>query len=86
MTSREPEWDEQSQAEMLALDQYRADLCPNCKGDLHETTDVANDDGYRLTPPIRCHRCTGLSRSADRYKAEPHPEALLHIVEPRRRR
>lgn len=71
---------------MLALDQYRADLCPTCHGDMHETTAIENDGGYRALAPIRCHRCAELSRSAERYKGEPSPESLLHQVELRPRR
>jgi hypothetical protein len=85
-TVREPEWSEQDQFLMLALARYRDDLCPSCHGDMHETTDIANDDGYRSLPPIRCHRCTELARSAERYRDEPHPGALLHQVVVRNRR
>lgn len=83
VTVREPEWSDQDQLLMLALARYRGDLCPICHGDMVETTDIANDDGYRALPPIRCHRCTALGRSAEQYKDEPHPQALLHQVIPR---
>jgi len=71
---------------MLALSLYRDGLCPTCRGDMHETTAIENDEGYRALPPIRCHRCAELARSAERYQNEPLPQSLLHQVELKPRR
>jgi hypothetical protein len=68
---------------MLALQEWREARCRGCGGDLAETTDPDREDGYRPLLPVRCHRCTALSRSEETYrKADaPHPHALIHRVE-----
>jgi hypothetical protein len=75
---------------MLALALYRDSRCHQCGGNLAETTSPDNDGSpgngaYVPLPPIRCHRCTALSRSEKRYRDEKaeHPHALMHQVEHR---
>lgn len=86
VTSSEPEWDETQRSWMLALAKWRDQRCNRCGGDLEETTDEENDgtpghSDYRPLPPLRCHRCTALSVSEDKYRATTHPHALIHRVE-----
>lgn len=71
---------------MLALAEYRNSMCGRCGGDLHETTDPANEGAYRPKLPIRCHRCDGLIRSEEAYVKADRPQALLHTVEHKPRR
>lgn len=78
---------------MLALALWRDSRCRSCGGDLVETTAPENDgspgsSSYRPLPPVRCHRCTALAASEERYRKNDHPHALIHRVElqpPRRR-
>jgi len=70
---------------MLALAEWRNSRCNRCGGDLAETTDEHNDGspghaGYAPAPPVRCHRCTALSRSEKAYRDAEHPHALIHQV------
>lgn len=73
---------------MLALATRRDTTCSGCGGDLTETTAPENDGSpgngaYLPLLPVRCHRCTALSKSEASYrdqKAE-HPHALIHRVE-----
>jgi hypothetical protein len=98
ITTRESEWDEQQQAEMLALDLYRAGLCHRCHGALEETTSPAHDGDnpqgthvYKAARKVRCHRCTASMDSDREHSGNPlvkHPAAVQHYVElvPRGRR
>jgi uncharacterized protein with PIN domain len=80
----ESEWDDQSQAEMLALAAYRKTRCPNCGGDLGETTAAENEDRYLHEPPLQCFRCVGLARSAEAWKDRDHAHTYLHLVKLKR--
>ena len=80
------EWDEHSQAEMLALAAYRAGLCPNCSGRLEETTAPENEDRYRAELPLVCHRCKAFAVVHDEYRDQPHPHSFLHLVRLRPKR
>lgn len=82
----ESEWDEQSQAEMLALAAYRAGLCPNCNGRLEETTAPENEDRYHAELPLQCHKCKTFAVQYDKYRDAPHSHALLHLVKLRPKR
>ena len=82
----EPEWDEHSQAEMLALAAYRAGLCPNCNGRLDETTAPENEDRYAAELPLQCHRCKAFAVVHDNYKDEHHSHTFLHLVRLRPKR
>lgn len=73
---------------MLALALHRASRCNQCGGDLAETTSPDNDGSpgngvYLPLLPVRCHRCTALSKSEERYRKDKaeHPHALMHRVE-----
>lgn len=65
---------------MLALAVHRDSLCPNCGGNLAETTDVENRSRYRPELPTKCYRCEGFSISHDTYAEHPHPTSYLHEV------
>lgn len=72
---------------MLALALWRDERCSGCGGDLVETTAEEHDgspghSGYRPLLPVRCHRCTALAASEEKYRKDsPHPHALIHRVE-----
>jgi hypothetical protein len=71
---------------MLALHLWQDLRCHRCGGDLTETTDPANDgspgnSAYRAQEPVRCHRCTALAVSEERYRKNDHPHALIHRVQ-----
>lgn len=75
---------------MLALAAWRDSRCGGCGGDLAETTspDMDGSPGngtYVPLLPIRCHRCTALSKSEADYRKQKaeHPHALMHRVEAR---
>lgn len=76
---RQPEWDEGERAWMLGLALYRSSRCPNCDGDLAETTDEDNEDGYTSTS-VRCHKCTQIARASKKlYDGEVEaPHTYLH--------
>jgi len=76
-TTREPEWDEDTRNLVLALD--RAPLCPACGGPAELCQDIANQDHWRVQPPIRCHRSTALRQAQRALTEETNPvlEALL---------
>ncbi|HEY9414796.1 MAG TPA: hypothetical protein VIQ30_08575 [Pseudonocardia sp.] len=76
VTVREPEWDEEQQALMLALDLHEALTCSGCGGYLPHTTAPEADDAYKAELPIRCHRCTAIAIGADAYSDTPHAHAL----------
>lgn len=76
------EWDEQEQGWMLALAQYEATLCPQCKGSLVETTKAENEDAYEPDLPYTCHRCVAIARSYEAYADQPRPHTFVHRVKP----
>src|SRR5690606_3854254 len=57
VTTREPEWDDESRAYVLALAEYERSVCGGCGGWLPETTDPKNEGRYVSKGAIRCHRC-----------------------------
>lgn len=57
---------------MLALDAWRATRCEGCGGDLNETL---THEEWEAVPPLRCHRCTAIQISQDRFDG-PQPGAL----------
>lgn len=77
----ESEWDEQQQAWMLALGEYRASRCPcGCGEPARET--LSNEDSgpaYHVPPPLRCRARDALS-IAQASNKNPRPEALLYRV------
>ena len=84
MTVREPEWDEQEQAWILALAEVRSWLCPcGCGQDRREAWDPAAEGKWRATV-TRCHARTAISAAMKPYAESPQPEALLFGAELRR--
>lgn len=76
MTTREVEWDEQEQAWMLALAEYRACLCEAGHW-LPETTALEADGDWTVDPPVKCHACVATAIVADHYaKANPKQSHL----------
>lgn len=80
ITTVEPEWDEDETSLMLALHALELDTCSGCNGRLSETTLPENDDNYKVDPPERCHKCTVLSKAADKYTESDAPTALRFIA------
>lgn len=76
------EWDEQEQGWMLALGQYEETLCPNCRGDLTQTSKPENEYRYAAELPLTCHRCVAFAASHDTYADHRDSRALLHRVSP----
>lgn len=68
---------------MLALQMYRAGLCPHCKRPLRECADPESDGKWRVPPPTRCHATTALSIAAKQYDDTPQADALLFRTERR---
>lgn len=73
---------------MVALATWKDTRCTGCGGDLTETTspDMDGSPGngkYLPLLPVRCHRCTALSKSEASYREQKaeHPHALIHRVE-----
>lgn len=83
VTTREPEWDEEQQALMLAHLMHERLTCSGCGGHLPDTTDPKADGAYIADEPIRCHRCTAIAMRAEQYRESPQPQALMF---PTRRR
>ena len=77
MTTVEPEWTEEEQAVMLALQQWREGLCPSCGLPRDECMDPRNEDRYEAIVS-RCHATTAMIRAAERYRESPQPDALLY--------
>lgn len=91
VTTTEPEWSEQDQAWLLALQMWRDSLCQRCGGHGAETTNPANDRNnpqalgiYRALPPIECHRCTALMTVEREYLDDKR--GLIHRVQLKPRR
>jgi hypothetical protein len=83
VATREPEWDAGQRGWMLALAEYRAGRCPDCRGELKQTLSIEDWD---VEPPIRCHRCTAIAEAAsDHAKDHKHMHALRWLATPRRR-
>ena len=63
VTTREVEWDPDQQALILALAEYRKQICEGCNGYLPETTVPANEGRYDVVGPFLCHSCEALGRT-----------------------
>jgi hypothetical protein len=68
---------------MLALQAYEDLACAGCGGLLSDTTAEGAEDGYRVPPPTRCHRCTAIGQASEDYRETNQPQALLYRVERR---
>lgn len=75
----EPEWDEQEQTVMLALQRFNAETCPACGGPLALCTDPKNEGKYKTGLPVRCHATTSKMRAAEPYQDQPDYGALMFI-------
>ena len=79
----EPEWDEEQQTWMLALQFYRDGLCPKCGGPLDECRGVENEFRYTVDPPERCHKTTAIHVASEPYRKEKKvavPDALVYSL------
>lgn len=83
----EVEWDDVERGWMVALDLYRASLCPHCGQDLEFCQDPEFDTKWEVRPPRRCYWTTALARTKTaREKSDQvveFPEALLFGVRPK---
>lgn len=85
MTRREPLYTEQDRAELLALAEYRAALCPACGGPLSEcTSHEATGPKFRATYTI-CRRRDSLSAAQAAKSDMERPERAVWSVEMIRR-
>lgn len=78
-TTREAEWTELDQAEMLALAEYRSSLCPLHGGPLEECQTGERDGGPVFEAHgIRCRvRFEQLLVQAGDERMKEHPESML---------
>lgn len=53
---------------------YRDKECGGCGLPLTECTAPANEDRYKVPPPVRCHACTAIAKTQRR--GYPVPQAL----------
>lgn len=86
VTCREPEWDEEERAWMLAWLTYDANVHEACGHYLPDSTALEGDEGYEVPEAIRCHACTARVQAFARYSESPAPEALLFPARRRERR
>lgn len=80
----EPEWDEEQQSWMLALQYYRDGLCPKCGSPIDECHAPENEGRYEVPPPERCHKTTALHHASEPYRTNKDikaPDALLYRVQ-----
>lgn len=84
MTTREPLYTDQDRAELYALAEYRAGLCPACAGPLEEcTSHEATGPKFRASWTL----CRRREQSSIAQKASEfdHPEAQIWSVTAMRR-
>jgi hypothetical protein len=84
VTTRESEWTEEDRAEVLALAEYRASLCPGgCGHPTSETTSREGEGPDYNAKSTTCRACAALleaQRGADEGKPGPdHAARLWHI-------
>jgi hypothetical protein len=76
VTTRDVEWDEQQQALMLALAEYRSMSCEGCGGWLPDTTaDGVDATDFEVPGPMKCHQCVAISIHAEAFAKngkQPH--------------
>lgn len=65
---------------MLALDAYRAQLCPSCGRPLSVCTDPESDGKWQVPAPTRCHATTAVLIAREQ-NTNPQPGALLFHAE-----
>lgn len=74
IATTEVEWDQDEQALMLALEEYRLLYCDGCGGSLEETMNPENEFAYTAKGPWLCWGCQAVGRARDRF-VETHPNA-----------
>jgi len=62
---------------MLALQAYKASLCPLCGAPLSVCTDPDNEMKFNGGQPIRCHATTARQAAMEPYRDQPYKEALM---------
>jgi len=72
----EPQWDEQSRAEMLALAVLEAQECPLCGGPRSECQAPDADDAY-IAESVRCAKATAVAIAQEQAQDAPQPQARL---------
>jgi hypothetical protein len=81
-TVREVEWDEQQQALMLALGEYKSMTCSGCGGWLPETTAREPERGHRWrVTAIKCHACVAVDITATAAAKDPHGHLNRYRIE-----
>ena len=77
-TVREPEWDEQEQAWMLALAEFEdEELCPVCGGPRSVCQAPENEGRFSVPPPTRCFVATAIADAREPYQKAKQPQALM---------
>lgn len=76
-TVTEPEWDEESRDEMLALSAWEDSRCPLCGGPIDECQSPEAEGRFAGTPPVRCHRTDAIIRYQDKAGNYERSRALL---------
>jgi hypothetical protein len=77
VTVREPLWTEQDRAELLALAEYRAGMCPVCGGPLDECTSHEASGITFKANRVRCRRRDAVLIAQDGLQNTQRPEALV---------
>lgn len=80
ITTREPLYTDRDRAELLALAEYRAELCPVCGGPLAECTSHEATGPKFKASAVRCRRRDVLSMSQNAKQDTDRPEALVWSV------
>lgn len=83
MTTREPRFTEQDRAELIAIDIYRAGLCPKCGQPLSVCTSDEDAPGAPqfdvLWSTCRATRAVLEHERATSPDDKPHPNARAHL-------
>ena len=82
-TVTEPEWDEESRDEMLALAAWEDSRCPACGGPADECQTPEAEFRFQGAPPVRCHRKDAILRYQDKAGNYERANALLWRAEER---
>lgn len=75
MTEREPEWCDESRAEVFAYLDYEAQSCHGCGGYLPDTTDPTGR--WVASDPSKCFKCEALRTKQSAYSDVKHPDAFV---------
>jgi hypothetical protein len=79
-TLAEPEWDEQTRAEAMALAVYQSTLCPVCGGPTAECQDPGTEDVWLPDLPIRCNKRVAYNQAEKPYSDDPNASALAYSI------